>query len=188
MIQAATGRCCPPEGVHQRFFAPDSAAGSDRADDSTHLLSKIEAAATVFLFHCTNIVYITNVNLLVFVQGSLAAPAGHAISCMEYLVSGSYSVRLQAADGSYSYATGSSSTPAVLSDDCRSGLAHESVGVDVLVEYGDSYAWREHGISITPHHSAGMRLFCVLQNQALQDAVRGREISGTSLQPMCFYN
>ena len=30
MIQAATGWYCPPEGLHQYFCAPESAAGSDR--------------------------------------------------------------------------------------------------------------------------------------------------------------
>ena len=176
--------CCVSVSRDTRFWA-STGFPFHGFQDSTHLLSKVEAAATVFLFHCTNIVYITNVNLLVFVQGSLAAPAGHAISCMEYLVSGSYSVRLQAADGSYSYATGSSSTPAVLSDDCVSGLAHELVDVDVLVEYGDSHAWHEHGISITPHHIAGMHLFCSLRKQSLQDAVQGRQMPDTSLQPLC---
>lgn len=65
-------------------------------------------------------------------------------------------MRLQAEAGAYSYVTGTSDNPVLISDACSRAFGHESVDVDVLVEYAASSSGRNHAIGFLPRLTAGV--------------------------------
>jgi hypothetical protein len=73
-------------------------------------------------------------------------------------VSGVYTVKLWATDGSCQHHTGATSTAITLSDDDYSIFAEQTVDVDVCVEYGVEYSGHMYHIGLTPHYIPGMQL------------------------------
>lgn len=73
------------------------------------------------------------------VQATLSATIGYSLQCVEYIVAGSYSVSVRAADGSYSWVTGTATAASVVSGGCIGPLT-TSITIDAITEYSTSYS------------------------------------------------
>eukprot|EP00892_Ulva_mutabilis_P002641 jgi/Ulvmu1/12378/UM009_0024.1 len=73
------------------------------------------------------------------VFATLTASTGYSLQCIEYIVSGSYSVAVRAKDGSYSWITGSSTSATIVSGGCRGPLTN-SLTIDAITEYSTAFA------------------------------------------------
>lgn len=68
------------------------------------------------------------------VQGTVCAPPGKTLQCMQYEVAGSHTVTLRTAMGLYRTVRGDTSSPVYLSDHYSSKNSLQSLYIDVLVE------------------------------------------------------
>lgn len=86
----------------------------------------------------------------------LTATASYDMQCVEYIVSGSYSVSVRQADGSQVHSSGTSATATVVSGGCQ-GPHATVLEVDAVTEYdaafsGDKFilGYRTHFVQSTP--------------------------------------
>lgn len=75
---------------------------------------------------------------LSYVQATLSAAAEYSMQCIEYMVSGSYSVAVRAADGSYSWVSGSSDSATIISGGCLGPLT-TTLTIDAVTEYSTTF-------------------------------------------------
>lgn len=73
------------------------------------------------------------------VQATLYAATGYSLQCVEYIVSGSYSASVRAADGSYSRITGTATTATIVSGGCLGPLT-TTLQIDIITEYSTSFS------------------------------------------------
>lgn len=109
-----------------------------------------------------------NVKIAV-VQATLSASTGYSLQCVEYIVSGSYSVSVRAADGSYSWVTGTATAASVISGGC--GPLTSSITIDATTEYSTSYSGDKYILGYRTHY--GQSKFLLLPMTSLPTASRG---------------
>eukprot|EP00892_Ulva_mutabilis_P002638 jgi/Ulvmu1/12375/UM009_0021.1 len=70
---------------------------------------------------------------------NITASAGYAIQCVEYIVSGSYSVSIRQADGSQAFTSGTSTSAGIVSGGCLAPYV-TTLAVDAITEYDASFS------------------------------------------------
>lgn len=81
----------------------------------------------------------TTEHMLVELQARLTAAASYAMQCVEYLVSGSYSVSVRQQDGSQTFASGTANTATIVSGGCLAPYT-TVLEVDAVTEYDASFS------------------------------------------------
>ena len=98
-------------------------------------------------------------------QVLVTAASGTLVGCIDYLVSGSYAVSDRQADGSYTFTTGTSNTPVVISTGCGAPPAL-TVRVEVYIDYGASFSGTAYVAGYSAHYIAAPQ-FVVTTARAL---------------------
>lgn len=86
-------------------------------------------------------------------QVLVTAANGTLVGCIDYLVSGSYAVSDRQADGSYTFTTGSSETPVLVSTSCSAPPA-PTVRVELYIDYSASFSGTRYVAGYTAHYTA----------------------------------
>lgn len=101
------------------------------------------------------------IGVSVHLKVKLTAAVSYAMQCVEYIVSGSYSVSVRQADGSQVYSSGTSPTATVISGGCL-GPHATTLEVDAVTEYDASFSGHKFILGYRTHfvQSAPLRHMC----------------------------
>jgi hypothetical protein len=96
-------------------------------------------------------------------QAQLEANPGYVITCVEYIVSGNYAIKVRASDGSYTFESGSSTTATIVRSGCSAEAAGTAV-VEAITEYSAGFS----GTKIVLGYSATYRSTSAICSVPLQ--------------------